>query len=129
MFTLEQIQSEHAKVKSGADFPGYICNLKALGVQSYRTYVADGHTLYAGAGGERLASQPRYGALYIEQVPDRAQFNSDLKLHQQGGSDYKTFCMQAALSGVAYWECDLDKMTCTYFSAGDEEIFTEAIPS
>ena len=32
MFTLEQIKLAHSKVKSGADFPAYIKELKALGV-------------------------------------------------------------------------------------------------
>ena len=44
MFTIEQIQSAHSKVKSGADFPKYIQEIKALGVTSYETYVEDGRT-------------------------------------------------------------------------------------
>lgn len=30
MFTVEQIKAAHAKVKSGADFPGYITEIKSL---------------------------------------------------------------------------------------------------
>ena len=32
MFTAEQIITAHSKVKSGADFPNYIKDIKALGV-------------------------------------------------------------------------------------------------
>ena len=49
MFTIEQIKEAHAKVKSGADFPKYVKEMKTLGVVSYDHYVADGHTNYYGA--------------------------------------------------------------------------------
>ena len=32
MFTVEQIKAAHSKVKSGADFPAYIQEIKALGL-------------------------------------------------------------------------------------------------
>ncbi|MGB4398918.1 MAG: DUF1398 family protein [Daejeonella sp.] len=35
MFTAEQIKAAHSKVKSGADFPAYIQDIKALGVTGY----------------------------------------------------------------------------------------------
>lgn len=35
MFTTEQIHAAHSKVKSGADFPNYIRDLKQLGVVYY----------------------------------------------------------------------------------------------
>ena len=49
MFTLDQIKSAHSKVKSGADFPAYIREIKELGVTYYEAYVADGHVDYHGA--------------------------------------------------------------------------------
>lgn len=39
MFTVEQIEQAHGKVKSGADFPKYIQEIKALGVTSFETWV------------------------------------------------------------------------------------------
>ncbi len=44
MFILDQIEAAHSKVKSGADFPEYIKELKQFGVTSYETFVSDGHT-------------------------------------------------------------------------------------
>ena len=43
MFTVEQIKTAHSKVKSGADFPSYIKEIKSLGVTHYEAYVTDGH--------------------------------------------------------------------------------------
>jgi uncharacterized protein YbcV (DUF1398 family) len=46
MFTIEQITAAHSKVKSGADFPAYIQDIKKLGVTQYKSFVTDGHTDY-----------------------------------------------------------------------------------
>jgi hypothetical protein len=48
MFTVEQIESAHSKVKTGADFPNYIKEIKELGVKSFETWVKDSHTEYFG---------------------------------------------------------------------------------
>jgi len=48
MFTVKQITTAHRKVKSGADFPAYIKEIKQLGVTNYETFVSDGHTHYSG---------------------------------------------------------------------------------
>ena len=45
MFSLEQIKAAHSKMKSGADFPSYINEIKQLGVIGYATFVSDGHTV------------------------------------------------------------------------------------
>jgi len=88
MFTVAQIKRAHSKVKSGADFPEYIKDIKALGVTYYETYVADGHTDYYGADDYRISSAPKYDALGIADAPDIEQFKADLKAHQQGETDY-----------------------------------------
>jgi uncharacterized protein YbcV (DUF1398 family) len=43
MFTVEQIKAAYSKVRSGADFPTYIKEIKKLGITHYEAYVADGH--------------------------------------------------------------------------------------
>lgn len=45
-FTIDEIKTEHQKVKSGADFPNYIQAIKNLGVSHYTTLVVDGNTRY-----------------------------------------------------------------------------------
>lgn len=44
MFTVEQIKAAHSKVKSGADFPKYIRDIKQLSVHAFETWVIDSHT-------------------------------------------------------------------------------------
>jgi len=128
LFTIEQIKSAHGKVKSGADFPSYIQDLKQLGVIFYDAYVSDGHTDYFGANNFKITSPAKYETLLIADVPDENQFKSDLKAHQQGKTNYPTFCSDCAKSGIEKWVVILEKMTCTYYDKAGNEILEEIIP-
>lgn len=68
MFTIEQIQAAHSKVKSGADFPAYIQEIKKMGVNFYETFVTDRHTDYSAANNYKTSSAPKYDSLTIVQV-------------------------------------------------------------
>jgi uncharacterized protein YbcV (DUF1398 family) len=129
MFTLEQIKAAHANVKSGADFPRYFEDLRLLGVTRYETFVTDGHTVYRGTNDYETAAPARYPALPIATVADAQQFQTDLRAHQQGKTDYPTFCGQCARSGVRQWIVRMDARTCTYYDAHDNVMLTEVIPS
>lgn len=129
MFTIEQIKAAHSKVKSGADFPAYIQELKQLGVIFYDSYVSDGHVNYCGKNDFKVTSQAKYDALIIADNANENQFKSDLKAHQQGKTDYPTFCNDCTKSGIEKWIVDLEKMTCTYFDKEGKEILEEQIPS
>lgn len=41
MFTVTQIKEAHSKVKSGADFPKYIQEIKGFGVIGFTTWVKE----------------------------------------------------------------------------------------
>lgn len=124
MFTLEQIQLAHAQVKSGADFPRYIQDLKNLGVTDYTTYVSDGHAEYNGI----ISSGAKYDLLTIATDSNAELFKKYLKEHQEGKSDYMTFCEQSARTGVTKWVVRIGEMTCTYYDGKGNEILQEKIP-
>lgn len=128
MFTLEDIRAAHSKVKSGADFPGYIQDLKRLGVIRYNTYVHDGHTVYFGDDGCSIVSAAQYQGLAVADHSSPHQFAADLKAHQQGKTDYRTFCNDCARSGVEQWEVSIETMTCTYFAIAGDTVLMEQIP-
>ena len=128
MFTVEQIKAAHSKVKSGADFPAYIQDLKKLGVTSYETYVIDGHTDYFGENDYKTSSSAHYEALNLGDVSNAEQFKADLKAHQQGKTDYPTFCNDCAKSGIEKWAVCMNKMTCTYYDTAGNDILVEQIP-
>ena len=128
MFTVEQIKAAHRKVKSGADFPTYIQDIKKLGVTFYETFVTDGHTDYFGVNDYKTSSVAKYEALSIAETSNIEQFKADIKAHQQGKTDYPTFCKDCAKSGVEKWAVCMDNMTCTYFDKAGIEILVEQIP-
>lgn len=127
-FTLDQIKEAHSKVKSGADFPAYIQDIKALGVKYYETFVSDGHTDYFGENEYKATSPSKYMTMGVADTSNPEQFQADLKAHQQGKTDYPTFCNDSAKSGIEKWMVCLDKMTCTYYDTSGNEILTEQIP-
>lgn len=128
MFSLEQIQAAHSKVKSGADFPAYIQDIKKLGVTYYETVVSDGHTNYHGPNGYKTTSPVKYETLTISDQFDSEQFKAELKRHQQGKTDYPAFIKICASLGVERWEVCLEKMTCIYYNKTGNEILVEEIP-
>lgn len=129
MFTIQQIKEAHSKVKSGADFPNYVQKLIEFGVESYETFVSDGHTVYYGSDGYPTRSDAKYPPLGIASLSNKTKFQKDLKEHQQGKTDYMTFCCLCAESGVEKWVVDLSKMTCTYYDRSGIELLAEIIPT
>jgi len=128
MFTLEQIDLAHEKVKSGADFPTYIQEIKQMGVTAYETWVNDSHTEYFGKNDYQTKSLPNYEKLTIVDSSNSEKFIKYLKIHQHGETNYVTFCKQCAETGIEKWFVSLDEMTCTYYDNAGNEILVEKIP-
>ncbi|MCP5501540.1 MAG: DUF1398 domain-containing protein [Leptospiraceae bacterium] len=128
MFTVEQIEQAHEKVKSGGDFPKYIQEIKKLGVKGFETWVVDSHTVYFGDNNFSVKSKAKYDKLLISEKINKENFIIQLKLHQQGKTDYFTFCKDCAEAGIEKWAVSLDKMTCIYYDKIGKEILVEKIP-
>lgn len=128
-FTIEEIKAEHQKVKSGADFPTYIQTIKNRGVSHYTVYVSDGNTEYFDDENQSDTTGSKYDTLTISENVNLENFKSRLKLHQQGGTDYLTFCKDCAENGVEGWKMNLNTMTCTYFDKAENNILVEQIPT
>jgi len=128
-FTIDEIKAEHQKVKSGADFPKYIQAIKTKGVSHYSVYVSNGNTEYFDQENQSDTTGSKYDALTISEIVNFEKFKARLKLHQQGGTDYLTFCKDCAENGVEGWKMDLNEMTCTYFDKEGNHLLIEQIPT
>lgn len=128
MFTLEQLIQAHSNVKSGADFPFYIKEIKELGVIHYEAFVSDGHIDYYGANDYIQKVSAKYDTKFIAENADTAMFKEELKAHQAGKTDYLTFITMCADTGIEKWKISLSNMTCTYFDKAGNEILVEQIP-
>ncbi len=115
MFTLEKIREAHSRVRTGADFPAYIQDMKKLGVQSYEHFVADGHIIYHGYSGFILTAPSKRNSVPIAPIGQKETLQREIRIHQQGKTDYPTFCSHAAEAGVEKWIVDMQKMVCTYY--------------
>lgn len=129
MFTLEQISQTHAKVKSGADFPRYVQDLKALGMAHYDFYVVDGHSEYFATSGARLDAPAKYSNLSVANDSNANALRHTIAIHQQGQTDFMTFCQQAADAGVCYWRTDVVNLRCIYVDSAGNDILVEPIPN
>ncbi|MGQ7944681.1 DUF1398 domain-containing protein [Flavobacterium sp. WC2509] len=127
MFTIEQIKEAHAKVKSGADFPNYIQDLIILGIKGYDTFVDDGHVQYYGVNNYSVTADEKYDEIKIAASANKERFIEFLVMHQDGQTDYLTFCNHAGQCGIARWRVDIIEMTCTYFDKSGYEILIEKI--
>lgn len=128
MFTVEQIKTAHSKVKSGADFPSYIKEIKSLGVTHYEAYVTDGHIDYHGANDYTAKVPAKYEPLFIGDTAKGEEFITELKAHQQGKTDFLTFIKMCATFGIEKWAISMDQMTCTYYDKAGNAILVETIP-
>jgi uncharacterized protein YbcV (DUF1398 family) len=74
-----------------------------------------------------VASPAKYTSLSISDEVDKDGFVANLKKHQQGGSDYMTFCQHCAEAGIAKRVVDMAIMSCTYYDLAEHIILVEAI--
>lgn len=125
--TLEQINNASKKVKSGADFPQFVHDLKQMSVTHYDTYVADGRTTYYGAH-TAVHADPKYVSLPVNTNSSAQKLKHAISIHQQGQTDYPTFCRQAADAGVEKWTTDMLAMTVTYLDQKGNALTVEPIP-
>jgi uncharacterized protein YbcV (DUF1398 family) len=128
MFTEQQIKEAHGKVKTGADFPRYIHEIKQLGLLRYEYLVSNGITVYYGENGHKVKSAARHAPLIVAAASSIVALEHIIAIHQQGQTDFPTFCRQAAEAGVEKWIIDTKKMMCTYYDLGGNEIIAEPIP-
>ena len=128
MFTIEQIQEAFGKVKSGADFPQFVQDLKKIGVIHYDTFVSDGRSKYYGFDNFLLHVEKKYPAMEIGMISSTEKLKHAIAVHQQGQTDYPTFCHQAADAGVERWTTHMIEMTVTYLDKKGEMLVVEKIP-
>ena len=127
-FTLADIKGAHGKVKTGADFPTYIKEIKQMGVTSYNSFVSDGHIDFFGDNNYQVRVPAKYNSLSIAESCNINAFKASLQAHQQGKTSYLTFCSDCAKAGVERWSINMTKMTCTYYDRAGNSVLVENIP-
>lgn len=114
MFSLKDIEFLHSQIKSWADFPKYIKDLKNIWVVSYDFFVIDGKSKYFWKNNFFVEWEWIYEKLKINSEIKKDEFIKILQIHQSGWSDFMDFCMQSARCGIAKWIMNLEDLTCSY---------------
>ncbi len=128
MFTIDEIHAAFAKVKSGADFPQFVQDLKEIGVTHYDNFVSDGRTKYYGLNDFTLNGDSKYPEMQVNDSSSSNTLKQAISIHQQGQTDYPTFCKQAADAGVEKWTTHMIEMTVTYVDKEGQKLTVEPIP-
>ena len=129
MFTKEQIEIAHNKVKSGADFPVYVKEIKALGIISHEVLLLDGTWIFKGVYGQVVRFKRSLESITVSTQVFPEKFKQILTMHQNGETDYRTFCVQAGEAGVERWISDFRYMTVSYLDSYGNVVDIEPIPS
>ncbi|WP_156309287.1 DUF1398 domain-containing protein [Sphingobacterium endophyticum] len=126
MFTIREIEEAHQKVKTGADFPRYILEIKEIGVEGFEFQVQDGREIYFGKEGS-ASSDAKYPVLKILERVSFDVFKEELIRHQEGKTNFDEFVKMCAETGIAYWKVNLELNTCIYYDLGHHEVLKEII--
>jgi uncharacterized protein YbcV (DUF1398 family) len=128
MFTLKQIKDAYDKVKTEADFAIYIQKLIDLKIKEYDSFISDGRVVYYGDTDHKASTEKKYEQISVAATVSKERFIEYLVMHENGQTDYHTFCQQAAHCGISKSRIDIVEMTCTYLSNEGDPIVIEKIP-
>ncbi|MEP6988862.1 MAG: DUF1398 family protein [Chloroflexota bacterium] len=127
MFTIEQINDIHDRLGNVETLADYLRALHAIGVETYDSYLTDGHSEYFGKQGHTVTSPPAHEKLSVAETSNRESFLNQMKLSEQGKSTYIEMSKGLADSGIEKWTFDTNQMTITYYDKAGSEMLVENI--
>jgi uncharacterized protein YbcV (DUF1398 family) len=127
MFTLKQINEIHDRAGNEETLGLYLRELRAIGVDTYDSYITDGHSVYIGEDGQQLESPPAHERFEVAETSDREAFLAHMSLVEQGKLGYVEMSRAFAGSGVEKWTFDTQKMTLTYYGIDGMVMLAEEI--
>ncbi len=119
----------NAKAKA-RNYPQFAYLLNQSGIQKYRvelpthviTYYGNREDQVWSVGGEAIADAAQSPHSF-----DEAGVVAALRANQEGRTDFKTFLQQIWLSGITYYDADLQGRIVTYYGA-DGQFYAEHFP-
>jgi uncharacterized protein YbcV (DUF1398 family) len=127
MFTIEQINDLHDRLGSAKTLAEYVRALKAIGVERYDSYLADGHSEYFGQSGDRVASPPVHEVFPVAESGQREMFLEHLGRHERRETSYLEMSRGLAQSGIEKWTVNTGRMTMTFYDKAGTEMLMEQI--
>jgi uncharacterized protein YbcV (DUF1398 family) len=127
MFTLEQITDIHDRLGNSGTLSGYLRALRDIGVETYDSYITDGHSEYFGEDGQKLVGPAFHETFAIAETCDREQFLQYMQQVEQGSIGYVEMSKALADNGVEKWTFDTEKLTITYLDKAGNVLLSENV--
>ncbi|MCB0446681.1 MAG: DUF1398 family protein, partial [Gelidibacter sp.] len=72
--------------------------------------------------------ESKYPKMEVNDISSAEKLKHAILIHQQGETDYLTFCQQASDAGVEKWTTHMIEMTVTYLDKKKNKLTVEPIP-
>jgi uncharacterized protein YbcV (DUF1398 family) len=127
VFTIKQIDDIHTRLGKAETLFDYLSALAVIGVETYDSYVTDGHSEYFGKYGYKVVSSPSHEKLPIAETSHKDSLLEHLARHEQGQTTYLEMLQGLAESGIEKWTFDTSNMTMAYCDKAGNEVLVETI--
>ncbi|HCV0555546.1 TPA: DUF1398 family protein [Staphylococcus aureus] len=126
-FTLSEIQQAHQQF-TGVDFPKLFKAFKDMGMTYNIVNIQDGTATYVHQSEDDIVTSSVKNNHPVAPSSNQSIVQDVLTRHQQGQTDFETFCNEMAEAGIYKWHIDIQAGTCTYIDLKEQAIISELIP-
>lgn len=126
-FKLSAIQQAHQQF-TGVDFPKLFKAFKDMGITYNIVNIQDGTATYVHQSEDDIVTSSVKSNHPVAPSSNQSIVQDVLTRHQQGQTDFETFCDEMAQAGIYKWHIDIQAGTCTYIDLQEQAIISELIP-
>ncbi len=126
-FKLSAIQQAHQQF-TGVDFPKLFKAFKDMGMTYNIVNIQDGTATYVHQSEDDIVTSSVKSNHPVAPSSNQSIVQDVLTRHQQGQTDFETFCDEMAQAGIYKWHIDIQAGTCTYIDLQEQAIISELIP-
>ncbi|MCG6473449.1 hypothetical protein ATC81_01275 [Staphylococcus aureus] len=126
-FKLSAIQQAHQQF-TGVDFPKLFKAFKDMGMTYNIVNIQDGTATYVHQSEDDIVTSSVKSNHPVAPSSKQSIVQDVLTRHQQGQTDFETFCDEMAQAGIYKWHIDIQAGTCTYIDLQEQAIISELIP-
>lgn len=126
-FKLSAIQQAHQQF-TGVDFPKLFKAFKDMGMTYNIVNIQDGTATYVHQSEDDIVTSSVKSNHPVAPSSNQSIVQDVLTRHQQGQTDFETFCDEMVQAGIYKWHIDIQAGTCTYIDLQEQAIISELIP-
>ncbi|HDB5872182.1 TPA: DUF1398 family protein [Staphylococcus aureus] len=126
-FKLSAIQQAHQQF-TGVDFPKLFKAFKDMGMTYNIVNIQDGTATYVHQSEDDIVTSSVKSNHPVAPSSNQSIVQDVLTRHQQGQTDFETFCDEMAQAGIYKWHIDIQAGTCTHIDLQEQAIISELIP-